>query len=437
MRYFSKIFGVVVIAGASLVALPTAVGATQTKPAHDVYAFGDAGFFGSTGEMSLNSPLVGMANTKTGKGYWMLGEDGGVFSYGNAKFYGSTGNIHLAQPVVGMAATPSGKGYWFVAADGGIFSYGDARFYGSTGNMTLTKPVVAMGATPSGHGYWLVASDGGMFAFGDAVFRGSTGNIALHQPIVGMAATRSGKGYWLAARDGGIFAFGDTRFFGSTGGTTLAQPITGVTATRAGDGYWLVARDGGIFAFGHARFYGSMGGVSLDGKTVVGMVRTPTGRGYWVVASGTRDSGVASELAQQLLSNDRVVKTAPAVLEDLEHAARSEPATSGYPLDRTILRMLVRLARDHSYSISALESGGSGHSRSSRHYTGHAADINILDYQQVTGRNPPAITIINTVAPLMPPGSRFGQSNCGATPALPIGVTTIADGCNHLHIDVP
>ena len=36
-------------------------------------------------------------------------------------------------PVVGMAATPSGHGYWLVASDGGIFSFGDAPFYGSTG----------------------------------------------------------------------------------------------------------------------------------------------------------------------------------------------------------------------------------------------------------------------------------------------------------------
>ena len=30
-------------------------------------------------------------------------------------FYGSTGAIHLNQPIVGMAATPSGHGYWLVA----------------------------------------------------------------------------------------------------------------------------------------------------------------------------------------------------------------------------------------------------------------------------------------------------------------------------------
>ena len=68
---------------------------------------------------------------------------------------------NLAAPIVGMAATPDGLGYWAVAADGGIFAYGDAGFDGSTGGLHLNAPVVGMAATPSGHGYWLVASDGG------------------------------------------------------------------------------------------------------------------------------------------------------------------------------------------------------------------------------------------------------------------------------------
>ncbi len=67
----------------------------------------------------------------------------------------------LNQPVVGMAATPDGKGYWLVAADGGIFAFGDARFFGSTGSLTLNRPIVGMAASPDGHGYWFTASDGG------------------------------------------------------------------------------------------------------------------------------------------------------------------------------------------------------------------------------------------------------------------------------------
>ena len=64
------------------------------------------------------------------QGYWMVGGDGGVFSFGLAPFYGSTGNLTLNRPVVGMAPTSDRMGYWFVAGDGGIFSFGDAQFYG-------------------------------------------------------------------------------------------------------------------------------------------------------------------------------------------------------------------------------------------------------------------------------------------------------------------
>jgi hypothetical protein len=178
-----------------------------------------------------------MAPTPTGRGYWLVAGDGGVFSFGDARFHGSTGNIRLNQPIVGMAATLSGKGYWLVASDGGIFSFGDARFHGSTGNIRLNQPIVGMAATLSGKGYWLVASDGGIFTFGDARFHGSTGNIQLAKPIVGMAPTPSGRGYWLVASDGGIFTFGDAPFLGSTGGRHLPQRIVGMA--RSAGGYWL------------------------------------------------------------------------------------------------------------------------------------------------------------------------------------------------------
>ncbi|HLH29380.1 MAG TPA: hypothetical protein VKW77_10710, partial [Acidimicrobiales bacterium] len=73
--------------------------------------------------------------------------DGGIFAYGDAAFYGSTGALRLNRPVVGMAPTLSGRGYWLVAADGGIFAYGDAAFYGSTGALHLNAPVVGMAGT--------------------------------------------------------------------------------------------------------------------------------------------------------------------------------------------------------------------------------------------------------------------------------------------------
>ena len=156
-------------------------------------------------------------------GYRFVASDGGIFDFGDASFWGSTGGITLNKPVVGMASTPSTSGYWLVASDGGIFSYGDARFFGSMGGKPLNKPIVGMAPTPKGDGYWLVASDGGIFSFGNAQFYGSTGSMHLNKPIVGMATTPDGKGYWLVASDGGIFAYGDAQFHGSTGGHAPEQ----------------------------------------------------------------------------------------------------------------------------------------------------------------------------------------------------------------------
>jgi hypothetical protein len=248
----------------------------------------------------------------TPRGYWLVASDGGIFAHGDARFFGSTGAIRLNQPIVGMAATPSGNGYWLVATDGGIFSFGDARFFGSTGAIRLNRPIVGMAATPSGRGYWLVASDGGIFSFGDARFFGSTGAIRLNRPIVGMTSTPSGNGYWLVATDGGIFSFGDARFFGSTGAMRLNRPIAGMTSTPSGAGYWLLANDGGIFTFGDARFHGAApqraprpGTV----RSVVSMAPSPSGQGYWQASTAGEllafgdapDLGGPSRLNHQLV----------------------------------------------------------------------------------------------------------------------------------------
>ena len=44
-----------------------------------------------------------MTTTPLGKGYWMVASDGGIFSFGDARFFGSTGNVPLNQPIVGLA----------------------------------------------------------------------------------------------------------------------------------------------------------------------------------------------------------------------------------------------------------------------------------------------------------------------------------------------
>ena len=219
------------------------------------------------------------------QGLTLGARDGGVFTFGHAAFAGSMGGRHLNAPVVGIAETPDGRGYWLVASDGGVFSFGDAGFYGSMGGQRLNQPVVGLAPTPDGGGYWLVASDGGVFTFGDAAFAGSMGGRHLNAPVVGVAAADRG-GYWLVASDGGVFTFGDASFYGSAGALHLAAPVAGMAATPNGEGYWLVGGDGGVLTFGNAGYAGSVPGQGIVGQPpVVGIARTPTGSGYWLVGA--------------------------------------------------------------------------------------------------------------------------------------------------------
>ncbi len=307
-------------------------GAAGSTPAYwlaasdgGIFSFGGATYYGSTGGMVLNKPVVGMAATSDGGGYYEVASDGGVFSYGDATFYGSTGSIRLNQPIVGMAVVPGGGGYWLVAADGGIFSFGSATFYGSTGSIRLNKPVVGMAATPSGHGYWLVASDGGIFSYGDASFYGSTGSIRLNKPIVSMITGPSGAGYFLVASDGGIFSFGTAPFFGSLGGQSLKHPIVAAAATPTGNGYWFTDTAGLVSNFGQANYYGSAPANLF--RPIVAMAEAP-GNGAFV--GSTYPSGFLRLRHQQIPMWDASTGTAP----DRHRPGRREFVRQHQPVPR-------------------------------------------------------------------------------------------------------
>ncbi len=239
----------------------------------------------ASGDGPANAPVVGMASTPDGKGYWEVGSDGGVFTYGDAGFYGSAAGLHLNAPVVGMASTLDGKGYWEVGSDGGVFPYGDAGFYGSAAGLHLNAPVVGMASTLDGKGYWEVGSDGGVFTYGDAGFYGSAAGLHLNAPVVGMASTLDGKGYWEVGSDGGVFTYGDAGFYGSAAGLHLNAPVVGMASTLDGKGYWEVGSDGGVFTYGDAGFYGSPAGERAPTTQTAALTGTPGGTGYWLVSA--------------------------------------------------------------------------------------------------------------------------------------------------------
>jgi N-acetylmuramoyl-L-alanine amidase len=266
--------------GGLVLAGPASAGAATAPPVNSVVPFGTTAV-GANAVSNPNAPIVGMAATPDGGGYWVVGRDGGIYAYGDAGFHGSAGALSLNAPIVGMAVAPGGGGYWLVASDGGVFNYGTAGFFGSRGGQPLNAPIVGLAATHDGGGYWLVAADGGVFAYGDAAFHGSAGALSLNAPIVGMAAAPGGGGYWLVGRDGGIFNYGGAGFFGSTGSLRLNSPVVAMAAAPDGDGYWLAASDGGVFTYGTATYLGSLGGTSLPAP-VVGLAATPDGAGYWL-----------------------------------------------------------------------------------------------------------------------------------------------------------
>jgi hypothetical protein len=222
--------------------------------------------------------------TPDGKGYWVAGPDGGVFAYGDAGFYGSAADVKLSAPIVGIESTPDGKGYWLVGSDGGVFAYGDAKFLGSAGAIKLNRPISGIADTPSGNGYWLVGNDGGVFSYGDAVFHGSTGGINLAGPVVDIAPTRDGGGYTLVGNDGGVFTYGNATFHGSLSSVKLASPVVGLAPTPDGTGYWMVASDGGVFALGTAGYSGSTSAATGNQPTV-GMLISRSGKGYEEIRS--------------------------------------------------------------------------------------------------------------------------------------------------------
>ena len=85
----------------------------------------------------------------------------------------------LAAPIVSSCPSPTGRGYYLVGADGGVFAFGDAKYHGSIPELVaakqsepVTSPVVSIMAIDN-NGYWLVCADGAVYAFGAAQFQGA------------------------------------------------------------------------------------------------------------------------------------------------------------------------------------------------------------------------------------------------------------------------
>jgi hypothetical protein len=300
---------------------------------HDgmIYAFGDATFRRSTqGLKSPTAPIVGMASTAHGRGYWLAGADGGVFAFG-APFYGSIRRQHLAQPIVGITATPNGRGYWMVARDGGVFGFGNARYFGSLGRARLRAPIRALASAPGGAGYWLLGQDGGVFAFGRARYYGSVPAKQLRAPAVGLASTPSGRGYWIATADGAVVAIGDAPSLARSTAMRYFTTTVGIAGNGTSRGYWLIGDDGGVFAFGNARFYGGAVGFVRPLERAVQIAGMPDGKGYRLLVAPRQVVGGVTAIGDSVM-----IDAAPALQQMIPgvsvDAAVARPPGAGIAL---------------------------------------------------------------------------------------------------------
>jgi hypothetical protein len=259
---------------------------------------GDAAFNGSQGQVYVFSrsqvpPAAPSppAQPAPSHGYWLVGSDGGIFTFGSSTFWGSTGSLKLQRPVVGIVPTKDRGGYWLDASDGGVFSFGDTQFYGSVPGLglhpagsglpnSLNAPIVGMVPSNDDNGYFMVASDGGVFAFGDARFAGSCPGIGgCSGTAVAVMPDHSGNGYWVVTSSGNIYTFGDAPYFGAPARGT----VTSAVATPDGKGYWALLADGEVLGYGDAAGLGSPASSNFNlFDPAATIFATADGRGYWV-----------------------------------------------------------------------------------------------------------------------------------------------------------
>jgi hypothetical protein len=139
------------------------------------------------------------------------------------------------------------------------------------------------------------------------------------------------------------------------------------------------------------------------------------------------------------LANPKIITDGRLVYFDLHQEATGNMPSNGVAFKASLLAILSYIGQSIEVHVSALESGGTGHTEGSAHYGGRAFDINIIKGAHTTGRDANAQAVLALVLPVLPKGSKVGQQGCGPEPdpKMPEGIIPIGDTCNHLHIQVP
>lgn len=201
-----------------------------------------------------------------------------------------------------------------------------------------------------------------------------------------------------------------------------------------------------ILVYNHARWYVA-GGIDDNGNRFIGVL--PLAKKLAAAFDGTAaPSGLtgpgglaagatAQQLAEAILLNHNVIPDGRLTYFDLVQQANGGLPSAGIPLHADLLAVLSYIGLRFQIHISALESGGTGHTDGSAHYGGWAADISVINGTPTSGRDTGALALLYYIMPVLPFGSGIGQSQCGLSIPLSGNVTEFPDTCNHLHLQIP
>ncbi|HUS60627.1 MAG TPA: superoxide dismutase family protein, partial [Acidimicrobiales bacterium] len=283
-----------------------------------VFAVGNAPYEGNA--LESDYPVVGMAPDTTGRGYYLVAEDGGVFARA-AAFGGSAAPLGLAEPATDMAV-PTGHAY-AILRDATGARVGHVTMGQESGGTRIS--VYAKGLTPGFHGFHAHSAgvcdapfatagphfDGvgndhanhvgdlpSLFAGSDGVARLTfvTPNFAIPDLFDSDGAAfivHGGRDNFANILDArydsveGPVPDSTTKLSGDSGARSLCGVAT-YSGSGPTQGYWVTAADGGVFALGDAPFRGSAATLDLNAP-VVSIASSPTGEGYLLAAT---DGGV-------------------------------------------------------------------------------------------------------------------------------------------------
>ncbi len=230
----------------------------------------------------------GAAPVSAAYSYDLVTALGFVETYGGAGFYGDLSADHLSAPIVAMAVTPDGKGYWLAAADGTVYAFGNAHSYGDLSGEAggVGQAIVTIVATPDGKGYWLVDASGAVAHFGDAPAINGGRPLPARQlltPVVSAAIASNGSAAWFTDAAGHVYGAGDAQWFGSRAGKRGDSPVDFIALAPGDDGYWLADAAGDVWGYSDAAT-GATAPAGLSGRAV-GLVPAENSRGYWLATS--------------------------------------------------------------------------------------------------------------------------------------------------------